>query len=152
MMIDSLSGEIIQMWRHGDRSPTKTFKNDPIQEANWTFGGGGFGQLSPLGMHQMLRLGKLIRETYIDTKFLSNRYSSKEVCALLKNIYIRSTDTNRTIISALSNIMGMYGTNADHVPGRDYPDDTSWPSGYVPIPVHTIFKPTDYVCFNIILF
>ncbi|KAK6049928.1 hypothetical protein COOONC_12567 [Cooperia oncophora] len=68
------------MWRHGDRSPTKTFKTDPFQEANWTFGGGGFGQLSPRGMKQHLDLGRLIRKTYIDEmKFISKRYSSKEV-------------------------------------------------------------------------
>ncbi|KAK6049926.1 hypothetical protein COOONC_12565 [Cooperia oncophora] len=36
------------IWRHGDRSPTRTFPNDPFQERNWTFGGGGFGQLSPV--------------------------------------------------------------------------------------------------------
>ncbi|PIO59634.1 hypothetical protein TELCIR_18899, partial [Teladorsagia circumcincta] len=68
------------IWRHGDRSPTATFPTDPFQERNWTFGGGGFGQLSPIGMRQHMRLGKLLRETYIDEmKFLSPRYSSKEV-------------------------------------------------------------------------
>ncbi|EYC41909.1 hypothetical protein Y032_0551g3322 [Ancylostoma ceylanicum] len=127
------------LWRHGDRSPTKTFKNDPFQEGNWTFGGGGFGQLSPLGMKQHMDLGKLLRTTYVDTGFLSKRYSSKE-------IYVRSTDTNRTIISAMSNIVGMYGQpNKGNVPDEDYPSDPSWPQGYVPVAVHTVHKPTDYV-------
>ena len=36
------------MWRHGDRSPTKTYKGDYYQEAAWTFGGSGWGQLSPV--------------------------------------------------------------------------------------------------------
>ena len=36
------------VWRHGDRSPTKTYKSDPYQEGNWTFGGSGWGQLSPV--------------------------------------------------------------------------------------------------------
>ncbi|EYC41910.1 hypothetical protein Y032_0551g3322 [Ancylostoma ceylanicum] len=125
----------IQLWRHGDRSPTKTFKNDPFQEGNWTFGGGGFGQLSPLGMKQHMDLGKLLRTTYVDTGFLSKRYSSKE-------IYVRSTDTNRTIISAMSNIVGMYGQpNKGNVPDEDYPSDPSWPQGYVPVAVHTVGIP-----------
>ncbi|KHJ94767.1 hypothetical protein OESDEN_05303 [Oesophagostomum dentatum] len=34
------------MWNNGDISPVRTYKNDPFQAANWTFGGGGFGQLS----------------------------------------------------------------------------------------------------------
>ncbi|VDN32598.1 unnamed protein product [Cylicostephanus goldi] len=67
------------VWRHGDRSPTKTYPTDPFQDGNWTFGGGGFGQLSPIGMRQHLILGKLLRKTYVDSGFLSKRYSSKEV-------------------------------------------------------------------------
>ncbi|KAK6738512.1 hypothetical protein RB195_020548 [Necator americanus] len=127
------------MWRHGDRSPTKTFKTDPFQEGNWTFGGGGFGQLSPFGMMQHMMLGRLLRKTYVDTGFLNRTYSSRE-------IYVRSTDVNRTIISAISNLMGMYGQrDGGNVPGIDYPFDPNWPIGFVPIAVHTVHKPTDYV-------
>ncbi|KAK5986693.1 Intestinal acid phosphatase, partial [Trichostrongylus colubriformis] len=128
------------IWRHGDRSPTKTFPKDPFQERNWTFGGGGFGQLSPLGMKQHMDLGKLIRKTYVDDmKFLSARYSSEE-------IYIRSTDTNRTIISAISNLLGMYGPNdGKAIPGIDYPAVEGWPPGLVPIAIHTVDDDTDYV-------
>ncbi|VDM69303.1 unnamed protein product [Strongylus vulgaris] len=132
------------MWRHGDRTPTKTFKNDPIQEANWTMGGSGFGQLTPLGMQQQMKLGKLIRKTYVDDhKFLSPQYSSKE-------IYVRATDTNRTIVSAMSNMVGMYGQkDFGHKPNVDYPNATAWPAQYVPIAVHTMHKPTDYVGFDL---
>uniref|UniRef100_A0A0K0DQA9 acid phosphatase n=1 Tax=Angiostrongylus cantonensis TaxID=6313 RepID=A0A0K0DQA9_ANGCA len=128
-----------QVWRHGDRSPTRTFPTDPIQEADWTFGGGGFGQLSPKGMAQHLKFGKLLRKLYVDTGFLSNSYSSREV-------YIRSTDVNRTIISAMSNMLGMYGQNdgSSHA-GVDYPNETGWPVGYVPIPVHVVDFRTDHV-------
>ncbi|CAJ0605941.1 unnamed protein product [Cylicocyclus nassatus] len=119
------------MWRHGDRSPTRTYKNDPIREANWTFGGGGWGQLTPIGMRQMYNLGKSIRQKYIDSGFLSKQYSSKE-------IYIRSTDVNRTIISAMCNTMGMYGDTGNA--GTDYPSDSNWLAGYTPIPVHTTFN------------
>lgn len=46
--MSTISIPIFQVWRHGDRSPTKTFPTDPFQEGNWTFGGGGFGELSPV--------------------------------------------------------------------------------------------------------
>ncbi|CAJ0605938.1 unnamed protein product [Cylicocyclus nassatus] len=128
------------LWRHGDRSPTKTFPKDPIQEDDWKFGGGGFGQLSPIGMRQHYNLGRQIRRRYIDRLgFLSKKYSSKE-------IYVRSTDFNRTIISALSNLMGMYGYNHGHSEKNvDYPDVEGWPTGYVPIAVHTVEAATDYL-------
>ncbi|KHJ80399.1 hypothetical protein OESDEN_19926 [Oesophagostomum dentatum] len=127
------------IWRHGDRSPTKTFPTDPFQDGNWTFGGGGFGQLSPIGMRQHLNLGKLLRSTYVDTGFLSRRYSSKE-------IYVRSTDVNRTIISAMSNMLGMYGQNTgDSVAEEDYPIEPGWPAGFIPIAIHTVDDDTDYV-------
>ncbi|EYC41917.1 hypothetical protein Y032_0551g3325 [Ancylostoma ceylanicum] len=127
------------IWRHGDRSPTKTFPTDPFQDGNWTFGGGGFGQLSPIGMKQHMNLGKLLRSTYVDSGFLAQRYSSKE-------IYIRSTDKNRTIISAMSNLLGMYSTNnAANIPGVDYPDEPGWPTGYVPVAIHTVDDDTDYI-------
>ncbi|KAK6045884.1 hypothetical protein COOONC_16611, partial [Cooperia oncophora] len=97
-----------QIWRHGDRAPTKTFRSDPFQEANWTFGGGGFGELSP--------------------------------------IYVRSTDRNRTIISALSNIIGMYGPKSySAVSDVDYPSEAGWPAGFVPVAIHTVDGHTDYV-------
>ncbi|KJH45449.1 histidine acid phosphatase [Dictyocaulus viviparus] len=127
------------IWRHGDRSPTETFSSDPFQEDVWSFGGGGFGQLSPIGMAQHLSFGKLLRKVYVDTGFLSKKYSSKE-------IYVRSTDVNRTIISAMSNLLGMYAQNDNSSQaGVDYPNVEGWPRGYVPIPVHTVEYDTDYI-------
>ncbi|CAJ0605939.1 unnamed protein product [Cylicocyclus nassatus] len=129
------------MWRHGDRTPTKTFTSDPFREANWTKGGGGFEQLTPEGMYQQMELGKLIRGRYVDLlKFLPPQYSSSK-------IYVRATDTNRTIVSAMSNMIGMYGQESNkHEAGKDFPKNlTGWPAFYVPIAIHTLHKPTDYV-------
>nr|CDJ80661.1 Histidine acid phosphatase domain containing protein [Haemonchus contortus] len=128
------------VWRHGDRSPTRTFPTDPFQEKDWTFGGGGFGQLSPIGMKQHLNFGKLLRRIYLDEmKFLSKTYSSKE-------IYIRSTDRNRTLLSAMSNLLGMYGQNdGNAIPDHDYPSEVGWPIGFVPVPIHTVENHIDYV-------
>ncbi|KAK6038329.1 histidine acid phosphatase [Cooperia oncophora] len=91
-------------------------------------------------MQQHMRLGQFLRKTYVDDlKFLSPRYSSKE-------IYVRSTDKNRTIISAMSNMLGMYGqNNGQATPGLDYPDDNGWPTGFVPIAIHTVDDDTDYM-------
>ncbi|KAE9416973.1 hypothetical protein Angca_003596 [Angiostrongylus cantonensis] len=127
------------VWRHGDRLPLQICPTDPIQEDDWELGGGGFGQLTPLGMAQHLKFGKLLREFYVETGFLSKKYSSKE-------IYILSTDVNRTIISAMSNMLGMYGQpDGSSRAEVDYPNATGWPVGYVPIPVHTIDFNTNQV-------
>ncbi|CAB3411075.1 unnamed protein product [Caenorhabditis bovis] len=128
------------MWRHGDRSPADLYNNDPITESMWTFGGGGLGQLSPLGMKQHLNLGKLLRQRYVnDMQFLSPKYRSNE-------IYVRSTDVNRTLISAMSNMMGMYGQDDNTTQGNeDYPLTPGWPHGYVPIAIHTVDNPTDHL-------
>uniref|UniRef100_A0A1I7T7S7 Sulfatase n=1 Tax=Caenorhabditis tropicalis TaxID=1561998 RepID=A0A1I7T7S7_9PELO len=67
-----------QLWRHGDRSALSPLY--PIFESNWTFGGGRFGQLTPLGMAQMKDLGALYRKKYVeDQEFLSHRYIGNEV-------------------------------------------------------------------------
>ncbi|CAJ0605934.1 unnamed protein product [Cylicocyclus nassatus] len=127
------------IWRHGDRSPRKIYPNDPIKEKDWTFGGGGFAQLSPMGMEQHFKLGEQIRRRYVeDLHFLSRRYHAEEV-------YIRSSDYNRTLVSAMSNVIGMYSSNNSYSQnGTDYPGMVGWPVGYVPIPVHTVQRP-DYV-------
>uniref|UniRef100_A0A914D8B8 Uncharacterized protein n=1 Tax=Acrobeloides nanus TaxID=290746 RepID=A0A914D8B8_9BILA len=58
-------------------------------------------------------------------------------------VYIRSTDVNRTLVSAYSNLAGMYPVG---VPGVDYPGDyDKWPSKWTPIPVHTIPEDMDHI-------
>uniref|UniRef100_A0A8R1ENL3 acid phosphatase n=1 Tax=Caenorhabditis japonica TaxID=281687 RepID=A0A8R1ENL3_CAEJA len=75
---ETLQLQFVQaLWRHGDRAAL--FDLYPISEANWTFGGGGFGELTPNGMAQMHQLGGLFRKRYVtDTEFLRSRYSAKE--------------------------------------------------------------------------
>uniref|UniRef100_A0A914P7C4 acid phosphatase n=1 Tax=Panagrolaimus davidi TaxID=227884 RepID=A0A914P7C4_9BILA len=130
------------IWRHGDRSPTGTFPNDPNQEGNWTQ---GWGQLTEWGMRQHLDLGRTLRRRYIEQlQFLSPDYHNHE-------IYVRSTDVNRTMISAMSNMFAMYPAKASDA-GVTYPDVNTWPTyqvegqkvGYVPIPIHTINDDIDY--------
>ncbi|PAV67011.1 hypothetical protein WR25_18364 [Diploscapter pachys] len=122
------------IWRHGDRAPTGTYPTDPHKEESWP---NGWGELTQLGMRQQYALGRQLFNTYINTSspFLSRRYSSKE-------IYIRSTDVNRTLISAYSNLAGMF---AEGVNGTDYPDYFRWPHDWTPIPVHTVDVDQDYI-------
>ncbi|GMR38969.1 hypothetical protein PMAYCL1PPCAC_09164, partial [Pristionchus mayeri] len=120
------------LWRHGDRSPTAPVPGrSEFTEDDRTFGGGGYGQLSPEGMKQHFNLGRKIRKRYVDThKMLSSANNAKE-------IYVRSTDHNRTRISAYANMAGMY--SGFGVSGQNFPDDVpNWPTNYVPIPVHTV--------------
>ncbi|CAD8085950.1 unnamed protein product [Paramecium primaurelia] len=58
--------------------------------------------LTPIGMRQHYVLGQWLRKRYIeDLKLLSQSYNEAE-------IYIQSTDVNKTIMSALSNFQGIY--------------------------------------------
>lgn len=64
------------------------------------------------------------------------------VMVFIFQVYIRSTDVNRTLISAYSNIAGMFASGRR---GRDYPKFGRWPAHWTPVPVHTIELDTDHV-------
>jgi len=112
------------LYRHGDRTPIKPYSTDPYKAAsNWPV---GFGQLTSRGKMQQYELGQWIRARY--DGFLSSNYSEQE-------IVVRSTDVDRTLMSALSNLAGLY-------PPAGYWEwnrDLAWQ----PIPVHTIPQEED---------
>ena len=85
-------------FRHGARGPYRSF-----DEVNWkdllNEKWNGEGELTPLGMRMHYLLGVSIKEKYSD--FLSKNYNPNE-------ILIRSTDVNRTILSAYSTLQGIY--------------------------------------------
>ncbi|CAI5790653.1 testicular acid phosphatase homolog [Podarcis lilfordi] len=105
------------VYRHGDRSPLGTYPTDPHKTAPWPQ---GFQQLTEVGILQQKALGRFLRERYAG--FLSASYKPQE-------IYIRSTDYDRTLMSAQANLMGLY-------PSSD--PEISWR----PVPIHTV--PTKY--------
>ncbi|KAI6222767.1 Sidoreflexin [Aphelenchoides besseyi] len=109
------------IWRHGDRSPIWVGKNDANVETTWL---NGFGQLSPEGVNQHIRLGKKLRARY--SQFISPEYKSEE-------IYVRSSDVNRTILSAHANMIGFYAEQKD------------WPAGFSPVPIHSVPEEFDYM-------
>ena len=95
------SGEkLLFVWehfRHGARQPYSSFdtKNwKDILNEHWK----GFGELTPVGMRMHYLLGTSIKRKYSD--FLGD-YNPNE-------ILIRSTDVNRTILSAFSTLQGIY--------------------------------------------
>ncbi|CAG5092783.1 Similar to acp2: Lysosomal acid phosphatase (Xenopus laevis) [Cotesia congregata] len=113
------------LFRHGDRTPVEPYPNDPHRnESEWPV---PYGQLTTTGMHQHLLLGQWLRSRY--DKLIPDHYS-------LDDIYVRSTDVDRTLMSAESNLAGLYPPK-----GNQRWDNMRW----MPIPVHTIPETMDYV-------
>ena len=88
-----------EITRHGVRSPSSGVKNEKdLFEENWTSN----GELSDVGKRQLYLLGNGVRKRYMETyNLLSKNYNPQE-------IYIQSTDYNRTIESIYSFIQGLY--------------------------------------------
>ncbi|XP_033336659.1 prostatic acid phosphatase [Megalopta genalis] len=113
------------LYRHGDRTPIRPYPNDPYNnESLWPV---PYGQLTNRGKHQHLQLGRWLRKRY--SHLLSNFYTPYD-------IYIQSTDVDRTLMSAESHLAGLYPPY-----GNQRWDNIQW----MPIPVHTIPEDKDYV-------
>ncbi|XP_072277648.1 lysosomal acid phosphatase [Pyxicephalus adspersus] len=106
------------VYRHGDRSPVRSYPKDPHQESAWPQ---GFGQLTQIGMKQHWDLGQTLRDRY--KGFLNETYDRHE-------IYVRSTDVDRTLMSAEANLAGLYPPEGIQV----FLPNLTWQ----PIPVHTV--------------
>ncbi|KAG8231336.1 hypothetical protein J437_LFUL017688 [Ladona fulva] len=114
------------IFRHGDRTPVEPYPNDPYKNVSlWPV---GWGQLTNVGKRQHYHLGKFFRRRYAD--FLSTKYLKEEV-------YVRSTDVDRTLMSVESNLAGLYPPVENQV----------WEPGmtWQPIPVHTVPESLDEV-------
>lgn len=66
-------------------------------------------------------------------KLLGDKYSPNQV-------YVQSTDVDRTLMSAQSNLAGLFLPTSEEV----WNEDIAWQ----PVPVHTIPKNLDYVLFT----
>lgn len=92
-----------ELVRHGARAPFNDLVIDefPVSEGN----------LTPQGMRERYLLGRHSRERYVDTyNLLSAQYNEDE-------IYVQSTNVNRTMQSGYSELMGLYppGTTTERL-------------------------------------
>ncbi|KAL0275198.1 UNVERIFIED_CONTAM: hypothetical protein PYX00_003132 [Menopon gallinae] len=110
---------VVVVFRHGDRAPIKPYPKDPFHsDSCWP---NGWGQLTNLGKLQQFELGKWLRNRYC--KFLPLDYSPHD-------IYVMASDVDRTLVSAYSNLAGLYEEWLKENKVRDL----EW----IAIPVHTI--------------
>lgn len=87
-------GFAFELVRHGARAPLKSDYCDGFTVA--------VGQLTPQGMRQRYLLGRHARAKYTEEyDLLSPDFVEGEV-------YVQSTDVNRTITSGYSELMGIY--------------------------------------------
>lgn len=112
----------IDLIRHGDRNPLHTLTTNEIVSEP--------GQLTSQGMRQAYQLGAKTRQLYIDKMHLLPAHYQAS------SIYIRSTDIDRTLMTAQSFLLGLYPLGT----GPNLPDSTeaALPQGFQPIPIHTM--------------
>ncbi|XP_072392241.1 testicular acid phosphatase homolog [Diabrotica undecimpunctata] len=125
---DQLVGVAV-CYRHGDRAPVASFPNDPYVDAKyWP---DGIGELVNKGKVHQFQLGQWLRRRY--KNFLSSRYYPTE-------LFVRSTDVDRTLNSAASNLAGLYYPD-------ESPDPVEWPQDlpWNPVPIHTVSYSDDSV-------
>lgn len=134
---------VAELCRHGDRSPLVEFPSDALPVSRWPE---GVGQLTAIGQRAHYELGQRLRERYVDTGFLSSSYSVGE-------IYVRSTDVDRTLMSAQSQMAGLFPPGSprnDDVRvkfGKDalHENEGGLPHLFQPVPIHTVARTDDMV-------
>ena len=154
---------ILELFRHGSRGP-----NDAIWDTTWL--PSECSSLTAVGARQHYVLGKVLREEY------TNRYGPDFLVSTYRpdKVYVRSTDVERTIMSAYSHLYGIFegdGYTHDQVPGGDgilppyqnmtlinkinnlVKDGPALPFRYLPYPDHTLQFPdkvlaTESICHN----
>ena len=143
--------QVIILFRHGSRGPT-TNTYDPSWPSYL------LAELTPTGMRQQFTLGTQLREEY---SYLVPEYDPD-------NFYVRSTDLNRTIMSAESFLLGFFpfgsGPNISNLNSElDIPpynisdtlksnieslESVAEPFNYIPIPIHVIELAQDYLLYS----
>lgn len=113
----------LDLMRHGDRAPITA-----LPSALYT-GGTPLGHLTPEGIAQTHQLGIKFRQKYISQwHLLPETYDPK-------TIYVRSTDTDRTLMSAQTVLLGLYPMGTG--PRLQTEKQFALPVGFQPIPIHT---------------
>ncbi|XP_066251829.1 prostatic acid phosphatase-like isoform X2 [Euwallacea similis] len=118
---------VVVLFRHGDRTPLSSWPNDEYF-GNETLFPEGTGQLINSGKERHYELGQWFRERY--DGFLPKKYHHDY-------IYVQSTDVDRTLQSAASNLAGLFPPEDEQVWNRNL----LWQ----PVPIHTVPQSNDAV-------
>lgn len=120
--------DIRQVFRHGEKNVKKTYPNDPYKDVKyWP---GGFNALSNVGKLETYNFGKYLRRRY--QNLIGEQYSSEDV-------YIRSSDTDRSLMSAECAAAGLFPPSGDEI----WNEHLMWQ----PVSIHTIALDDDF-CLN----
>ncbi|GJQ66093.1 hypothetical protein Trydic_g5771 [Trypoxylus dichotomus] len=111
------------LFRHGERSPTNSYTNDPYKDYEWP---GGFDQLNNKGKNEMYDLGSSIRAEY--SWFIPQYY-------LANDVYVLSSYADRCHMSAQLLLAGLYPPVGDQIWNKDL----LWQ----PIPIHSVARSND---------
>ncbi|XP_006815175.2 lysosomal acid phosphatase-like [Saccoglossus kowalevskii] len=114
------------IYRHGNRAPMSNYPTDSRSPDTWPL---GLGQLTNIGKLQQYHLGEWLRKRYGDI-LINTTYNPKE-------IYARSSDIDRTLMSAQCNLAGLFPPKENEI---WFPNNMlTWQ----PIPIHTTMVTTD---------
>ncbi|XP_076657121.1 putative achaete scute target 1 [Halictus rubicundus] len=114
---NSLIRQTIFVFRHGDRTPTETYPEDPYRDYDWK---DGLGALTKNGMRRMYNIGQWIREKY--GSVIGGKYESKLTM-------VRSSYADRCLMSAQALLAGLYPPTSDQI----FVEGLNWR----PVPVHS---------------
>lgn len=119
----------IDIIRHGDRTPTDDIPNSPY---TWPQ---GLGQLTAQGMQQEYQLGLAMHKRYIEQNHLLPKHY------FATTMYVRSSDFNRTLMSAQSLLLGLYPLGSGpNLPGSE---QSALPGNYQPIAIMSVRAATE---------
>jgi len=103
-------------FRHGARTPLASL-HEFEKEISWDY---GYGELTPSGHRQLHLFGYMLRKYYIEgLNLLSRNYNESE-------IYARSTDYHRTIMSTRSVLLGLYPDTLPKISETQLKDENNW--------------------------
>jgi lysosomal acid phosphatase len=126
----------VELCRHGDRAPLYSYPLDTLPLSKWPE---GVGQLTAVGQRAHYELGALLRKRYVSSGFLRWAFQASEV-------YVRSTTIDRALMSAYSQMVGLYPAGSAALAdvgtafGGDSPSEnsTGLPSRWQPVPIHSV--------------
>ncbi|XP_075981914.1 lysosomal acid phosphatase-like isoform X2 [Anticarsia gemmatalis] len=116
---------VIILFRHGARTPVSSYNSDPFKNYQWP---DGFGSLTNTGKMQLYELGKKYRSYYAN--FIPEEY-------LEKDVYVRSSDSSRCLMSAYTFLAGLFPPTERQM----WHPEVMWQ----PIPVHSLPRELDNV-------